>query len=85
MQPCKTWDQPYSDASPNGECSLVKGKTNCTLWGSGGGSVGKVVTSDTGGPQFESRHLQSFYWILFTVNCIVKTKKEKEAGNCPFV
>ena len=24
MQPCKTGDQPYSDASPNGECSLFK-------------------------------------------------------------
>ena len=24
MQPCKTGDQPYSDASPNGECSLVR-------------------------------------------------------------
>ena len=23
MQPCKTGDQPYSDASPNGECSLL--------------------------------------------------------------
>ena len=23
MQPCKTEDQPYSDASPNSECSLV--------------------------------------------------------------
>ena len=23
MQPCKTGDQPYSDASPNSECSLV--------------------------------------------------------------
>ena len=23
MQPCKTGDQPYSDASPNGECSLA--------------------------------------------------------------
>ena len=23
MQPCKTGDQLYSDASPNGECSLV--------------------------------------------------------------
>ena len=22
MQPCKTGDQPYTDASPNGECSL---------------------------------------------------------------
>ena len=25
MQPCKTGDQPYSDASPNGECSLIDG------------------------------------------------------------
>ena len=24
MQPCKIGDQPYSDASPNGECSLVE-------------------------------------------------------------
>ena len=24
MQPCKTGDQPYSDACPNGECSLNK-------------------------------------------------------------
>ena len=23
MQPCKTGDQPYSDASPNSECSLT--------------------------------------------------------------
>ena len=23
MQPCKTGDQPYSDPSPNGECSLA--------------------------------------------------------------
>ena len=26
MQPCKTGDQPYSDASPNGECSLERGR-----------------------------------------------------------
>ena len=25
MQPCKTADQPYSDASPNSECSLLGG------------------------------------------------------------
>ena len=24
MQPCKTGHHPYSDASPNGECSLVQ-------------------------------------------------------------
>ena len=26
MQPCKTGDQPYSDASPNVECSLDRVK-----------------------------------------------------------
>ena len=30
MQPCKTADQPYSDASPNSECSLLGGSPlNC--------------------------------------------------------
>ena len=24
MEPCKTGDQPYSDPSPNGECSLPR-------------------------------------------------------------
>ena len=40
MQPCKTGDQPYSDASPNGECSLArvlrqtadKSKTNVLMF-----------------------------------------------------
>ena len=31
------------------------------LGGSGCGSVGKAVASDTRGPRFESRHRQSFY------------------------
>ena len=42
---------------------------------SGGGSVGKAVTSDTRGPWFESRHRQRFYWITF--NCIEKKIKKK--------
>ena len=29
-------------------------------WGSGCGSVGKAVTSDTRGPRFESHHRKSF-------------------------
>ena len=29
MQPCKTGDQPYSNASPNGECSLIGATTPC--------------------------------------------------------
>ena len=28
MQPCKTGDQPYTEASPNGKCSLERVK-NC--------------------------------------------------------
>ena len=63
-------------------CYLDKGYVVAkkVSWGSGCGSVGKAVDSDTRGPRFESRHFQSFYWILFTVNCIEKTKIQKK---CP--
>ena len=45
----------------------------------------KAVASDTRGPRFESRHRQSFYWILCTVNCIKKTKiKKKRPGMAHF-
>ena len=54
--------------------------------GSGCGSVGKAVASDTRGLRFESSHPQNLYWTLITVNCIEKTKiKKKEAGNSPFL
>ena len=55
----------------------------CHLKSSGGGSVGKAVTSDTRRPQFESQHRQSFYWIMFTVNCIEKTKIRKRGREWP--
>ena len=42
------------------------------------------VISNTGGPRFESSYQWIFQEQLFTVNCIVKTKKEKEDGNGPF-
>ena len=63
-------------------CYLDKGYVVAkkVSWGSGCGSVGKAVDSDTRGPRFKSRHFQSFYWILFTVNCIEKTKIQKK---CP--
>ena len=51
--------------------------------GSGCGSVGRAVASDIRGPRFKFCHPQNLYWTLFTVNCIEKTKKEKEAGNGP--
>ena len=50
--------------------------------GSGGGSVGRAVTSDTRDPWFESQHWQNFIYQLY----IEKRKdenKEKEAGNGP--
>ena len=53
--------------------------------GSGCGSVGRAVASDTRDPRLESRHWQTLIKHLFTVNCVEKTKtKKKEAGNGPF-
>ena len=53
---------------PNGRHRLGNGSLTIfkriIAWGSGCVSVGKVVASDTRGPWFESRHRQSFYWIL---------------------
>ena len=50
------------------------------LMGSGDGSVGKAVASDTRGPQFESQHRKVFieYCLLSTVNCIEKMKIKKK-------
>ena len=45
--------------------------------GSGCGSVGRVVASDTRGPRFESRHWEKIIYIkhLCTVNCVLKRQK----------
>ena len=45
--------------------------------GSGCGSVGRAVDSDTRGLWFESSHQQNFIYIehLFTVNCVLKRLK----------
>ena len=56
--------------------------------GSGCGSVGRVVASDTRGPRFKSSHRQKFIYILNI--CLLSTvywkekNKEKEAGYGPF-
>ena len=56
--------------------------------GSGCGSVGRAVASDTRGPLFESSHRQKFIYILNI--CLLSTVyrrdkyKEKEAGFGPF-
>ena len=49
----------------------------CVKVGSGCGSVGRAVDSDTRGPRFDSSHQQNLYGTfgyLFTINCIEKTK-----------
>ena len=45
---------------------------SCNDLGSGCGSVGKVVASDSRGPQFKSSHRENLNG-TFTVNCIEKT------------
>ena len=53
--------------------------------GSGFGSVGRAVASDTRGPQFKSSHRRNFIHV-FTINCIEKTKiKKKRPGMARFV
>ena len=39
------------------------------LYGSGCGSVGRAVASDTRGPRYESSHWRNFIINMFTVNC----------------
>ena len=52
-----------------------------SISGSGWGSAGKVVASDTRGPRFESSRLLSFYWTLLVVSCVEKTIiKKKRPG-----
>ena len=54
---------------------------NMKKTGIGGGSVGRVVASDSRGPRFESSHWQKLYLTLLTVNFIEKTEiKKKRPG-----
>ena len=87
IQTSQTGGQLYSDTSPYevSECSLAL----FYLWafakaiykkrnkGSGCGSVGKVVASDTRGLRFEYSHWQKITYIehLFIVNCVLKRRK----------
>ena len=49
-------------------CVYQQAKIDIT-WGSGGGSVGRVVASTSRAPQLESNHLQNFIMNIFTTNC----------------
>ena len=53
--------------------------------GSGCGSVGRVVASDSRGPQFESSHRQKFILNIYCQLYWKDKNKEKEAGNGPFL
>ena len=50
--------------------------------GSGCGSVGRAVTSNTSSLRFESSHQQKFIYIehLFTVNRVLKRRKRRKRG-----
>ena len=50
----------------------------CFHLGSGCGSVGRVVASNTRGPRFESSNRQDFIMNIFTVNCWKVEKKRKK-------
>ena len=46
--------------------------------GSGCGSVGRAVASDTRGPRFESHHQKNLFISiehLFTINCVLERRK----------
>ena len=52
--------------------------------GSGCGSVGKAVASNTSGPQIQSSHREIFYWTFVYCQLYwIDKNKEKEAGNGP--
>ena len=53
--------------------------------GSGCGSVGRAVASETRGPRFESSHRQKIYNICLLSTVYWKDEnKEKGGGDCPF-
>ena len=51
--------------------------------GSGCGSVGKEIASDTRGPSSNSVMGKHFIMVIFSVK--TKIKRQKEAGNRPFL
>ena len=55
---------------------IISNSKQTMVSGSGCGSVGRAVASNTRGPRFESSHRQKFYIEhLFTVNCVMKRRK----------
>ena len=52
-----------------------------SIVGSGCGSIGRAVASNTRDPRFEFSHQQTFIEHLFTVNCVEKTKIKKKRSD----
>ena len=80
------WPTGNHDFVFNALCPVIFERRNHTLGhflhfkefqilGSGCGSVGRAVASNTIGPRFESSHRQKFIEHLFTVNCVLKRRK----------
>ena len=50
------------------------------IGGSGCGSVGRAVASNSRGPRFKSRHRKKFIFNILLSNVLKRRNKEKEAG-----
>ena len=61
------------------------GRSLCGTMGSGCGSVGRAVASDTRGPRFESSHRQKFILNICLLSTVYSKdeNKEKDAGDGP--
>ena len=57
---------------------------NKQVMGSGCGSVGRAVASNSRGPRFESSHREKFILNIYCQLYLKDENKEKEAGNGPF-
>ena len=72
-------DPPVGKIDPVESCEDVKiSKLSGNIFlgqGSGCGSVGRAVASNTRGPRFESSHRQKIIEHLSTVNCVLKRRK----------
>ena len=57
-------------------------KVESELYGSGCGSVGRAVASDTRGPQFDSSHAQKYVVnVYYQLRCKDEKIKKKRPGN----
>ena len=74
----KTTTPSITTTTPSNAASFTATSfTATTETGSGCGSFGRAVDSDSRGPWFESSHRQKYIYIerLFTVNCVIKRQK----------